>query len=257
MNFMERERTIIGSLLLLQLVLWLGFLVHRSPRFPGSLAGGVLAVSGALLMVVPPILYSAAKRTGSLKRLITKRISLGTLLSWHVYTGIVGSILAILHTGHRFESSLGIWLTAMMLLTVLSGFVGRYFLNYASLELREKRDLLNKLATEYNQTVGEMSRQPNAGLASVVSRGGVAGRAMNSFFGADIFLKRENDAFPSRAVRLAESIADVEYAIKTHELLKRRTAIWLKVHIATSLVFYLLLVLHVWAAIYFGLRWFD
>lgn len=253
---MERERTIIGSLFLLQLILWLGFLVHRSPRFPGSLAGGVLAVSGALLMIVPPVLYSAAKRTEFFKRIITRWISLGTLLTWHVYTSIVGSILAILHTGHRFESNLGIWLTTMMMLTVLSGFVGRYFLRYETLELGEKRDLLNELATEYNQIVGEMSRQPNARIASVVSRGGV-GRAMNSFFGADVFLKRENDALPRRAVRLAESIADIEYAIKTHELLKRRTAIWLKVHITTSCAFYFLLVLHVWAAIYFGLRWFD
>lgn len=253
---MERERTVIGALLLLQLVLWLGFLLHRSPRFPGSLAGGLLAISAALLMIVPPILYSAAKRVEFFKRGVTGRISLGTLLTWHVYTSIFGSILAILHTGHRFESNLGIWLTTTMMLTVFSGFVGRYFLKYATLELREKGDLLNELATEYNQIVGEMARRPNAEIASVLLRGGV-GRAMNSFFGANVFLKRESAAVPRRAVRLAESIADLEYAIKTHELLKRRTAIWLKVHIAISCAFYLLLILHVWAAIYFGLRWID
>jgi hypothetical protein len=253
---MERERTIMGSLLLLQLVLWLGFLVHRSPRFPGSVAGGILAVSGALLMVVPPILYSAAKRTEFFKKIITRRISLGSLLSWHVYTSIVGSIMAILHTGHRFESNLGVTLTAMMLLTVFSGFVGRYFLRYETLELGEKRDLLNRLATEYNQLVGEMSRQPNAEIAYAASRGFVR-RAVNSLLGADALFGQEKNALGGRAVRLAESIADVEYAIKTHELLKRRAARWLKAHIATSFAFYLLLVLHVWSAIYFGLRWFD
>ncbi len=105
---MERERTIIGGLLLLQLILWLGFLVHRSPRFPGSLTGGVLGVSAALLMILPPLVYSAAKRIEFFKQIVSKRISLGTLLTWHVYTGIVASILAILHTGHRFESNLGI-----------------------------------------------------------------------------------------------------------------------------------------------------
>lgn len=253
---MERERTIMGSLFLLQLVLWLGFLVHRSPRFPGSVAGGILAVSGALLMVVPPILYSAAKRTEFFKRIITRRISLGSLLSWHVYTSIVGSIMAILHTGHRFESNLGVTLTAMMLLTVFSGFVGRYFLRYETLELGEKRDLLNRLATEYNQLVGEMSRQPNAEIAYAASHGFVR-RAVNSFIGADALFGQEKNALGGRAVRLAESIADLEYAIKTHELLKRRAAQWLKAHIATSCAFYLLLVLHVWSAIYFGLRWFD
>ena len=253
---MERERTIIGSLLALQLVLWLGFLVHRSPRFPGSPAGGVLGVSAALLMILPPLLYSAVKRIEFFKQLITGRISLGTLLTWHVYTSIVGSILAILHTGHRFESNLGIWLTAMMMLTVFSGFVGRYFLKYEMLELREKQDLLNKLATEYNEIVGEMSRQPNVEVAYAASHGFMR-RALNSFVGTDIFLGQEKNAASYRAVRLTESIADIEYAIKSHELLKRRASRWLKAHIATSCAFYLLLVFHIWSGIYFGLRWFG
>ena len=230
---MERERAIIGGLLLLQLILWLGFLVHRSPRFPGSLTGGILAVAAALLMILPPLAYSAVKRIAFFKASLTQRISLGRLLTWHVYTSIVGSILAILHTGHRFASNLGIALTAMMLLTVLSGFIGRYFLRYVGLELREKQDLLNKLATEYNHIVGAMSRQPDAEIGYLASHG-----------------------FVRRALRLAESIADLEYAIKTHELLKRRTARWLTAHIATSCAFYLLLIFHIWAAIYFGLRWF-
>ena len=36
---MERERAVITALLALQLLLWLGFLVHRAPQFPGSLTG--------------------------------------------------------------------------------------------------------------------------------------------------------------------------------------------------------------------------
>lgn len=253
---MERERTIIGALFLLQLVLWLGFLVHRSPRFPGSLAGGILAVSGALLVLVPPLVYSAAKRVGFFKRIVTRRISLGALLTWHVYTGIVGSILAILHTGHRFESNLGVWLTALMMLTVFSGFIGRYFLRYETLELAEKRDLLNRLATEYNRLAGETARQSDSEIAYAASHTS-ARRALNSFFGAEFFIGQARAEATARAVRLAESIADLEYAIKTHELLKRRAKNWLWAHIATSLAFYLLLALHVWSAIYYGLRWFG
>jgi hypothetical protein len=253
---MERERTIIGALLLLQLVLWLGFLVHRSPRFPGSFSGGLLAASGALLMILPPLLYSAAKRIAFFKRVVTARVQLGNLLTWHVYTSIVGSILAILHTGHRFGSILGILLTAMMLLAVFSGFVGRYFFRYETLELREKQDLLNLLATEYNQLVGEISSQPNAEIARFASHGSML-RAVNSFFGTDVLFRQEKTSLSFRAVRLAESIADLEYAIKTHELLKRRAGAWLKVHLAMSCAFYLLLAFHIWAGIYFGLRWFN
>ena len=55
--------------------------------------------------------------------------------------------------------------------------------------------------------------------------------------------------------RTAESVADLEYAVRTHELFKRWCSRWLKVHIVLSVVLYLLLALHVGAGIYFGLRW--
>jgi hypothetical protein len=250
---MKQERTIISGMLLIQLILWLGFLVHRSPRFPGSPVGWVLAISAALLMMVPPLVYSAAKRIEAFKLFISKRISLGKLLNWHIYTGIAGSILAILHTGHRFESNLGIWLTAMMMLTVLSGFVGRYFLSYSSQELREKQDQLNLLATQYNQLIGGLAQKPEPEITYAASHGLVR-RVLNSFAGTEKFYEGTQVPVSVRALRLAESIADLEYAIKTHEFLKRRTASWLKVHIATSCAFYLLLIIHIWSAIYFGLR---
>jgi hypothetical protein len=56
-------------------------------------------------------------------------------------------------------------------------------------------------------------------------------------------------------IRTAEGVADLEYAIRTHEHFKRWFARSLKLHIILSVVFYLLLALHVWAAIHFGLRW--
>lgn len=251
---MKQERIIIGSMLILQLILWLGFLVHRSPRFAGSLAGGILAITAALLTIVPPLLYSATKRIPSFKEKITKRISIGTLLNWHVYTSIVGAILAILHTGHRFESNLGIWLTAMMMLTVLSGFVGRYFLSYSSIEIKEKQTELNLLATQYNQLISEIGKQSKSETAYVVSNNLIS-RAFNSFVGTHGVVTDSKSLLSQRAMRLAESIADLEYAIKTHELLKRRTSQWLKIHIITSCAFYLLLILHIWSAIYFGLRY--
>lgn len=248
---MKQERTIIGSMLILQLILWLGFLVHRSPRFAGSLTGGILAITAALLMIVPPLLYSATKRNPSFKEKITKRISLGTLLNWHIYTSILGAILAILHTGHRFESNLGIWLTAMMMLTVLSGFVGRYFISYSSKEIKEKQTELNLLATQYNQLVNDIGQQPKSGTTYVVPNNFIS-RALNSFVGIQGTVTDPKSLLSQRAMRLAESIADLEYAIKTHELLKRRTARWLRIHIITSCAFYVLLILHIWSAIYFG-----
>ena len=253
---MRRERIVVRGLLLLLLVLWLGFLVHGSPRFPGSFTGGVLAITGALLMLLFPLAYAAAKRIPAVKKVVTRRISITTLLTWHLYTGIVGAILAIIHTGHRFESNLGIVLTAMMLLTVFSGYVGRHFLSYVTLELREKQALLNKLATIYNQTVAELARQPDPAVTAAASHG-LFTQMFSGLIAPEPSLRQSTISVSYRAVHLAESIADVEYAIKTHELFKRRSAVWLKVHITTTAAFYVLLILHVWAEVYFGLRWFS
>ena len=253
---MKRERIVVGGLLLLLLILWLGFLVHRSPRFPGSLAGGVFAISGALLLILFPLAYAAVKRIPAAKKLLTRRTSIAKLLAWHLYAGIVGSILAVIHTGHRFESNLGIVLTAMMMLSLLSGYVGRHFLSYVSLELHEKQALLNKLATFYNQTVSELGAQPNAMVRAAASQRRST-RLFRSFVTPEPLARNGSLSLSYQAINLAESIADVEYAINTHELFKRRSGVWLKVHIATSALFYVLLGLHIWAEIYFGLRWFS
>ena len=142
----------------------------------------------------------------------------------------------------------------MMMLTVLSGFIGRYFLSYSSQELREKQDQLNLLATQYNQLIGGVAQKPEPKIAYTASRGTLR-RAFNSFVGIESFGRDAEVPLSVRAIRLAESIADLEYAIKTHEFLKRRTTQWLTIHIATSIAFYLLLIIHIWSAIYFGLRY--
>jgi hypothetical protein len=177
-----------------------------------------------------------------------------TLLTWHIYAGILGPILALLHTGHKFESPLGIALTALMLVVVLSGFVGRYLLSYFSETIREKREILTQLEITYQETAGELATHPEQ--AAVLQP--LAG--FWSRVGAVLFLGRVGPggaAAPVRALRLAESMADLEYAIKTHANFKRWFAGWLKFHIVISLALYALLALHVWAGIYFGLRWFP
>ena len=108
----ERERTVVTGLVVLMLVVWIGFLFHRSPRFAGSFWGGLLGVSGALMMLVP-LAYLFVKRIKWLRSRVKKRVSMRTLLAWHVYAGIIGPILVLLHTGHKFVSPLGITLTTM------------------------------------------------------------------------------------------------------------------------------------------------
>ncbi|MBY0587162.1 hypothetical protein K2X85_08300 [bacterium] len=249
----DRERVIASGLVTLMLVLWLGFFVHRSPRFAGSLAGGVLGVSGAILMLVP-LGYLFVKRIPPLRGWSTSHVSMATLLTWHIYAGIIGPILALLHTGHKFESPLGIALTAMMLIVVLSGFTGRYLMNQLSQNMQEKREMLTELEIVYRQAGGAMRDAPkNERLRR--PRGNVMSWWVSALFASGQEFRRDPRLDDVGLIQLVDAMADLEYAVKTHESFRRWFGNWLKAHIVISLAFYGLLGLHVWAAVYFGLRW--
>ena len=50
-------------------------------------------------------------------------------------------------------------------------------------------------------------------------------------------------------------MADLEYSVRTHELLKRWFSRTLIVHIILSVAMYALLAAHIASGIYFGLTW--
>ena len=220
----ESERIIVSGIVGLMMVLWLGFLVHRSPDFSGSALGGAFAVSAATLMLVP-LLYSVVKRVPALRRAVTARFSMRSLLTVHIYAGLAGAILALVHTGHKFQSNLGIALTAMTLVVVLSGFVGRYLLGFVAEDARAKQAELATLRVRYDR------------IAAPIAVGAAA-----------------RDA--AAALSLVEAMADLEYAIRAEDRLRLFFSRWLKWHLGISGVLYVLLALHVWAALEFGLRWF-
>lgn len=251
----ERERVLVTGLFLLFLVLWLGFLFHRNPRFAGSFWGGMLALAGGLLMLVP-LAYLLVKRVKALKRAAKRWTSMRTLLAWHIYAGVLGPVLVLLHTGHKFESPLGIALTATMLIVVVSGFVGRYLMNSFSREINEKKAMLAQLNASYDQFRLQRLAHPEWGAAD---------RPLSGFFSRMLVRAFVEPTEPRRthavsvgtAVRLAESIADLEYAVSTHEKFKRWFSRWLKWHIVISVCLYILMALHIWASIHFGVRWFQ
>ncbi len=243
----ERERIVVTGVLTVLLFAWLGFLVHRSPRFAGSGVGAAFGIAGAVLMLVP-LAYMLVKRIPFLNALVTPHVSLPSWQTAHVYAGIFGPLLAIIHTGHKFNSWLGIALTSVMLLVVVSGFIGRYLLSYETQEIKDKLLLLQTARGDLDSAWGALENSPPqvktlpgapllvAGLASLglgIQSGGPVGQV----------------------TAIAESVADLEYAVRTHELIKRWCNVWLKLHLVLSLLLYVLLGLHIWAGIHLGLRW--
>ncbi len=244
----NREWTIVTLLVLLMLTVWLGFLFHRSPRFAGSLTGGILGVSGTILMFVPLAAYSIVKRVKTIKRRVTVWMSMRTLLTVHIYTALIGSILVLLHTGHKFDSPLGMAQTAMVLLVVLSGFVGRYLMSHISQGLREKQQMLRGLQLGFKQMSQEFAHQ---NVEHALTRS-APDRPWNWL---SDWSQTEDSVLSVSAV--AGGIADLEYSIAVHGWMKNRFQKWLRFHLVISGALCFLTALHVWSGVYYGLRWFQ
>ena len=243
----NRERFIVSSIFALLVFGWLGFLLHVSPRFAGSGLGAVFGIAGAVLMLVP-LIYVFVKRIPFLKEHVARYISLQTWLSIHIYTGIVGALLALIHTGHKYNSPLGIALTATMLLVVVTGFVLRYLTPFVNLDMKDKLLLLQTARGDLDSAWGVLEK-------SVAERKGLPKAPWLTAGLASLGLSFAAHNPAGQVTTLAESVADLEYSIRTHELLKRWFARALTAHIVLSLAMYALLAAHVASGIYFGLRW--
>jgi hypothetical protein len=104
------------------LILTTVYVVYALVAIPagGHPFGRALGILGALLMLSTEVLYSARKRWR-----IFRFGQVRSWLSFHIFTGIVGPALILMHTGMAFRGLAGL----TMLLTVIvvaSGFLGRY-----------------------------------------------------------------------------------------------------------------------------------
>jgi len=244
----ERNAIAVGGLVSLLLLLPLGYLFHSSPRFPGSLTGSMLGIAGATLMLVP-LFYVVIKRIPGLKSRITKHISMRTLLAIHIYAGVLGPILGLIHSAHKFRSPLGVSLTGMAVIVVLTGYIGRYLLTRINTAVAGERSELAALTIAFESAISKPTlrlRAPSV-FTSIIS---------GLFTPSDETIDNGGlAAHTKRVVQVAEAMADVESAIRTEEAMRDLFSKWLPLHILVAILVYGLLALHVWSGLYYGLRW--
>jgi hypothetical protein len=231
----ERKRLIADAVLAGLLLLVPAFLIHSDGRFAGSLTGFAFGSCAAALMLLL-LIYPLAKYSKTANSVVTRLVSMRALLSFHIYAGVVAAFLAMLHTGHKYYSPLGLALMVSMLIVVVTGFVGRYYLPQAAAEIREQRSRLATLRSAYDRTAVILSTTD-----TVASD---AAAAVNA------------SALPKvPLLQLVDGISDLEYAIGSHEAVKKIFMQWIGFHIVAAIVMYALLAVHVAAEIYYGLRW--
>lgn len=130
-------------------------ILHQAPRFAGSLAGGVLGIAATLLMLVP-LAYALVKRLSRPHRAPAP----ASVLRWHVIATTAGTLLAVVHSGPRVQSWLGLLLVGAMLLCLVSGYVGRHYLQYVARELRDRQEDAARLRLEYDALTWLICRIP-------------------------------------------------------------------------------------------------
>ena len=129
-------------------------------------------------------------------------------------------------------------LSATMMVVVLSGYVGRF--------------LLARVAKGARGRAGEL-----ATLQAALAGGALPNRAKAPpITGLTRFLfERQGKSEPVTREEVALALADVEGAVRAEQAMQRLLKRWTDLHIVTGVLLTVLLVLHVWAGFYFGLRW--
>lgn len=192
-----------------------------------GLIGHGLGIVGFALMLLTETAYSFRKR--AMRR---PRGSMRTWLRLHIFTGIVGPYLVVLHSAWSFNGLAGA-VTAMTLLVVASGFVGRYIYTAvprsAEGVIVEVRDLQLRLAEARRAAAGELA------VTAVPAAGG----------GAAIIPSQGPGAATRRLRELERQMAAMRWA-------RRGLATWHAVHVPIGMVLFTLAFLHVAGALYYA-----
>jgi hypothetical protein len=108
--------------------------------------GHALGILGTTLMVATEVLYSLRKRTTLFRNWGPVRY----WLSAHIFTGIVGPFMVLMHSAFEFRGLAGLTL-GLTVLVVGSGFLGRYLYTSIPRSLAGVEASATDLSTEVNQ----------------------------------------------------------------------------------------------------------
>lgn len=238
------------------------FVAQTGAPQPAGLIGHTLGIVGFLLMLSTETLYSIRKRVPN--------FNYGRTSVWlqvHIFTGLVGPYLVLLHTGGRFNGLAGI-LTLVTLIVVLSGLIGRYIYTAVPRSV----DGAELTAAELEQQIARAERQlkklgfdrsamgePNGG--SDLSRHGwllVLGRPVLRWRQKRQVrweIQKLGAAGEAKAAQLEELLAQrqqLEMEIHSLAATRRLLALWHLFHVPLGGVLFTLAFIHIAAALYYA-----
>lgn len=228
--------------------------------------GHSLGIIGFIMMLMTETLYSLRKRS--------RRAGWGKMASWldfHIFTGLVGPYLVLLHSSWKFNGLAGI---AMLLtvMIVISGVIGRYIYTAvprtaegAEIEADQLERNIAGLDTELQLLLAESPSDIRIPLQNTITQSGAKGSSMLIFgrgwdtlrFRWSWYRARRHMSGQARQrfdqlERLLQRRRTLSRQINSLAAARRLLATWHTVHIPIGMVLFTAAFIHIAAAFYYA-----
>jgi hypothetical protein len=259
------------NLSLLVVIILVGvYIVYEALATPagGHTFGRALGILGASLMLMTEVLYSARKRWGLIRFGQVRH-----WLSFHIFTGIVGPTLVLMHTGLEFRGLAGLTML-LTVVVVMSGFLGRYIytavprtmagkeVDRRTLETQtiRQRESLLKWSVGKSARIQQLVQQETALTArgerssplAVVTRGWRESRQRRRLRAKIRALESEEKARMSELEALITRQQRLKRQIDSLQTVRQMMAWWHTLHVPLGLTLFAAMFIHIVAAIYFS-----
>lgn len=230
--------------------------------------GHALGILGAVLMLMTEILYSARKRLSFVR---VGRVR--HWLSFHIFTGITGPALVLMHTGLEFRGLAGFTMF-LTVLVVASGFLGRYIYTavprtMAGIEV-DRRTLELEIAAQ-QAALRHWSLASSDAARLLIETELTPIDVAEDLPITDVLLRRVNEWRENRRVRRslhslareeAQRAGEIEAMLRQQRRLQRQIrslstvrslmGLWHTAHIPIGLTLFVAMFIHIFATIYYG-----
>ena len=231
-----------------------------------ELFGHSIGIIGFILMLMTETLYSLRKRSRSAR---WGRMS--EWLSFHIFTGIVGPYMVLLHSAWKFNGLAGI----SMLLTVVivaSGFVGRYIytsvprtVDGAEIEESQLKEQAEVVQTNLHAWIKANPERAQL-LAPLLVRPSIAAGGASAFFShpyedfrqglrwraAHRQMDQEGRAQLEKLEKLAKRQDILQRQVASLKASRRLLSLWHNIHIPIGMALFTTAFIHIFAAIYYA-----
>ena len=255
------------AIALLTTVYLLVILIEGSIPAAGEFFGHSLGVLGFLLMLMTETLYSLRKRSKTAK---WGRMS--HWLSFHIFTGIVGPYMVLLHTSWKFNGIAGI-LLLLTAIVVFSGFIGRYIYTAVprtvdGIEI-EAEEIKKSILLTNAQIKGWLNMQPNEAklFESEISESLktpekksllIFGRSIEKFKNKRKWRKlyaddaKVNTELAKELEKLVQKRKRLGRQVASLAMTRRMLSVWHSVHIPIGMALFTVSIFHIGGAIYYS-----